>query len=88
MWPATCKLTYIRIADLPDKTFNKLLDVLDRTQGNLLRRSSEAVMRLIEPLMNGASQSSGLSHIETYELEDIMRHPKGSKELMNILDLV
>jgi hypothetical protein len=88
MWPPTCKLTYIRIAELPDTVFNKLLDVLDRTQGDLLRKSSEAVMRLIGPLMNGTSQSFEQSHIETYELEDIMRHPKGSEELMNILDLV
>ncbi|KAL3462796.1 hypothetical protein BJX64DRAFT_288007 [Aspergillus heterothallicus] len=73
------------ILGLPDTTFNELLAVLDRTQGNLIRRFSEAAMRVIGPLMKGTPQSSEQFQIATYKSEDIMQYPKGAEELLNIL---
>ncbi|KAL3475684.1 hypothetical protein BJX99DRAFT_154460 [Aspergillus californicus] len=73
---------------LPDTAFSDLLDILDKTQGDLLRRSSEVASRLIEPLIYETPQDSVRFHIEIQEAEDILRHPKGSEELLNLLDLV
>lgn len=73
---------------MPDATFNNLLDILERTQGPLLKRSSEVTMRLIEPLISGTPRLPGRFRIETYAADDIMRYPKGSEELLDVLSEV
>ncbi|KAL4995746.1 hypothetical protein BDV10DRAFT_196464 [Aspergillus recurvatus] len=72
------------ILALPDAIFNKLLDILDRTQGDF-PRSSEAAIRIIEPLIYHTPQSPGRFHIGTYEAEDILRHLKGPRSSLIFL---
>ncbi|OJI98825.1 hypothetical protein ASPVEDRAFT_148005 [Aspergillus versicolor CBS 583.65] len=76
------------IRDLSDTAFNNLLDILDRTQGPSLRRSSDVTMRLIGPLISGTPRPPGRFRIEAYTADDIIRLPKGSEELLDILSEV
>lgn len=88
MFTDTHQLIRIRIRDLPDTTFNNLLDILDRTQGPFLRKSSEAAMHLIGPLISGTPRLPGRFRIEMYAPDDIIRYPKGSEELLTVLSEV
>jgi hypothetical protein len=88
MFTHTYHLIQIRIRDLSDTAFNNLLDILDRTQGPSLRRSSEVTMRLIGPLISGTPRLPGRFRIEAYTADDIIRLPKGSEELLDMLSEV
>ncbi|KAI9367231.1 hypothetical protein BJX61DRAFT_529501 [Aspergillus egyptiacus] len=76
------------ILALPEGTFNKLLDILDRTQGAFLRSSSDAAACIIEPLIYSAPHGTARRHLEICKVEDIFQHPKGSKELFDVLHQV
>ncbi|KAB8067190.1 hypothetical protein BDV29DRAFT_196630 [Aspergillus leporis] len=81
----TDKLTEIRIILLPDSVFSQFLDIFDESQGNLLRKFSDAAFCVLKPLLYSTFHGPVLSHIGTYRAEDIIGCPKGSDELLKIL---
>ncbi|KAB8224410.1 hypothetical protein BDV33DRAFT_188076 [Aspergillus novoparasiticus] len=73
------------IISLPDSVFGKFLNILEDSQGDILKSFSDAAFSVLEPLLYGTSQGSMQSHVSSYAAKDIMRCPKGSDELLTIL---
>jgi hypothetical protein len=70
---------------IPDSVFMDLIALLDKSQGRILRDFSAAVSRIVETIVVGAYQQRELFHLETVPVSEILRLPKGSRELLNLL---
>jgi hypothetical protein len=70
---------------IPDSVFIDLVGLLDKSQGKILRDFSAAVSRIVETIVDGTSQQRELFHLETVPVSEILRLPKGSRELFNLL---
>ncbi|KAE8327778.1 hypothetical protein BDV39DRAFT_204487 [Aspergillus sergii] len=74
--PSTLTNSDNMIISLPDSAFGKFLNILEDSQGDILRTFSDAAFSVLEPLLYGTSQGSMQSHVNSYAREDITRCPK------------
>jgi hypothetical protein len=70
---------------LPDSVFKDFVTLLDKSQGKILRQFSAAVSPIVETLVVGPRQQHEPFRLETVQVSEILRLPKGSPELLSLL---
>lgn len=78
-------LTSLRITKLTDSVFGDFVTLLDKSQGSILRNFSAAVSPIVETLVVGPFRQHDLFNLETIQLSDILRQPKGSSGLLSLI---
>lgn len=80
------RLNGFRIMSLTDSEFQEFVEILDNSQGNMLRQYSAAVAPMVRALTAGYSEhQQGMLDFEQVSMGDILKHPKGSPELLNLI---
>jgi hypothetical protein len=79
------KLTRIRILLPSDKTFQNCVELLNKEQGDTIRRFSLAIEGVVLSIFNGTLSGSSKFPIENVERVQILSQPKGSDELLKLL---
>lgn len=70
----------------PNETdFNLFLDILEESQGGLLRQFSNAADKIVRHLIYEDMNYPEPFHLEVVEAKEILEHPKGSPGLLRIL---
>ncbi len=59
--------------------------LLEKSQGHILQRFSAAVSPLVEALVASPLQEPELFALQRVQVSDILRYPKGSPELLNLI---
>jgi hypothetical protein len=67
-----------RILKIPDDTFRWFVQCLEKLQGDLLRRTSEATCEIVTAIFQGTLDHSKRFGIEQLGQEEIVKHPRGS----------
>jgi hypothetical protein len=75
----------IRILAPTDTVFEAFLTILDRSQGDSLRRFSYAIKHIIESLLQGRVAELEIFPIENVEKGKILELPKGSDALLHLI---
>jgi hypothetical protein len=70
---------------LADADYEKFVDILDNSQGDLLRAFSDAVLPVVQALTGGNAQQRRPFKLEKVTVSDIMRYPKGSQTLLELV---
>jgi hypothetical protein len=70
---------------LTDAEYRNTVDILDRSQGFLLRDFSNAVLPAVEALTIGNLQEQREFNLEKVTLSDITRYPKGSTSFLELI---
>ena len=70
---------------LPDSVFTDFVTLLDKSQGGILRKFSVAVSPIVERLVVGTRQQHEPIRLETVQVSEVLRLPKGSHELLSLL---
>lgn len=90
--PATCssaELTFClsdpMILDLKNAPFKELIRILDEFQGHILHPYCRAVENVTKEVFQGTLLSSNSIAIGNIEREQILKHPKGSPALLQLL---
>ncbi|KNG91129.1 hypothetical protein ANOM_000525 [Aspergillus nomiae NRRL 13137] len=65
-----------------EKEFRLFIQLLDKSQGDLLRKFSEPVWAILEPVLCCRLAEMGIFQIEQMCPEDILRYPKGAPGLL------
>jgi hypothetical protein len=73
---------FSRLLSLDDTTFSKFLNILDLSQGNMLRQFSYACHAIVIALVNGNVKELTEFAIEKVGIDDIISSPKGSESLL------
>jgi len=68
-----------------DDVYESFVKILDESQGDLLREISNASDQVFEHIIYQDTRRQNLFALEMMAPEDILRWPKGSPELMNLL---
>jgi hypothetical protein len=68
-----------------DTNFAEFVDILDNSQGDLLRAISRAVEPALQALIIGGVHEQRLFHIEKITVDDITKYPKGSSAFLELL---
>jgi hypothetical protein len=79
------KLTRIRILLPTDKTFQDCIELLNKTQGDTIRKFSLAVEGVVLSIFEGTLSGLSAFPIENVERAQILSQPKGSDELLKLL---
>ncbi|CAI7580910.1 unnamed protein product [Penicillium glandicola] len=69
-----------------DVDFKLFLDILDESQGGLLRQFNTAAEKIIRHLIYENRQQHAPFHLENVDSKEIMDHPKGSPGLLRMLN--
>jgi hypothetical protein len=75
----------VRILAPTDAIFEEFLAILDRSQGDSLRRFSRAVSPIVESVLQGRVEESEVFPIEHVQKEKILELPKGSDALLHLI---
>lgn len=75
-----------RILAPSDVDFKLFLDILEESQGGLLRRFSTAADKIVRHLIYENMEHPEPFHLEFVDSKEIMEHPKGSPGLLMMLD--
>ncbi|KAJ5778662.1 hypothetical protein N7520_001908 [Penicillium odoratum] len=69
-----------------DTEFKLLIDILEESQGGLLRQFSSAAEGIVRHLIYEDTDHAGPFLLETIDSKEIFKHPKGSPRLLEILN--
>ncbi|KAJ5185829.1 hypothetical protein N7491_006301 [Penicillium cf. griseofulvum] len=69
----------------PDEVFGNFVKILEDSQGSLLRKMSAAAKPAFEHILYEDTRQQKLFALEEQTPEDILKFPKGSQELRNLL---
>jgi hypothetical protein len=71
---------------IPNETdFKLFLDILEESQGALLRQFSTAADKIVRHLIYEDMNHSESFHLEIVDEKEILEHPKGSPGLLRML---
>jgi hypothetical protein len=70
---------------LGDAEYEEFIDILDNSQGGLLRVFSDAVLPIVEALTGGNAHQHRPFKLEEITVSDIIKCPKGSQALLELL---
>jgi hypothetical protein len=68
-----------------DSEYAKFVDILDRSQGDLLRDLSMAVLPTVQALTFGGVHERRVFDIEKMTVGDIVKYPKGSLPFLELI---
>ena len=68
-----------------DIDYARFLDVLERSQGDLLRGLSRAILPAVQALTVGGQHEQRLFDTEKVTVEDIAKYPKGSLAFLQLI---
>jgi hypothetical protein len=68
-----------------DSEYAKFMDILDRSQGDLLRGLSTAVLPTVQALSSGGMHERRLFDVENMTVDDIVKYPKGSLAFLELI---
>lgn len=77
-------LTRIRIQEIRETSLKTFIEILDQSQGHYLRAVCKATDPLLQYLVYGKSTTTEFA-IESTDAADILQLPKGSEELLRLL---
>lgn len=77
-------LTRIRIQEIRETSLKTFIEILDQSQGHYLRAVCKAADPLLQYLVYGKSTTTEFA-IESTDAADILQLPKGSEELLRLL---
>ncbi|KAH8693393.1 hypothetical protein GQ44DRAFT_551081, partial [Phaeosphaeriaceae sp. PMI808] len=88
--PSSPNLTIVTMTDdmllrLPDPVFERLVKLLDRYQGDVLRQFTEVVGKILETIFSSALSNTEPFVIESVDKEKILCLPKGSTQLLELI---
>lgn len=69
-----------------DVEYAEFLDILDKSQGDLLRGFSRAVLPTVRALTLGGVHEWRLFDIGWMTVDDIMKYPKGSSVFLELIN--
>jgi hypothetical protein len=69
---------------LNDVGYGRLVDILDQSQGNLLRAFGTAVLPIVEALIGGSAHPQRSFKLEKVTASDITKCSKGSQALLEL----
>jgi hypothetical protein len=69
---------------LNDVDYGRLVDILDKSQGALLRSFSTAVFPVVQALTGGSAHPQKSFKLEKATASDIMKYSKGSLALLEL----
>lgn len=75
-----------RILAPSDADFKLFLDILEESQGGLLRRFSNAASKIVSHLIYEDMEHPELFQLESVDSKEIMEHAKGSPGLLRMLE--
>lgn len=75
----------LRIMSLDDAAFNVVMGILEQSQGDMLRRFSQASRPVVDALVHGKVKESASFPIELVNTNEIIDSPKGSEALLHCL---
>lgn len=78
------KVPRILAPNEPD--FNLFLDILEESQGDLVRQFSTAADKIVRHLIYEDMDHPEPFHLEVMDAKEILEHPKGSPGLLRILN--
>jgi hypothetical protein len=70
---------------LADAEYEKFVEILDNSQGDLLRAFSGAVLPVVQALTGDNAHQQRPFKLEKVTVSDIMRYPKGSQTLLELV---
>lgn len=76
----------LRILAPSDVDFKLFLDILEESQGGLLRLFSTAAEKIVRHLIYENMEDPEPFRLEIVDSKEIMEHPKGSPGLLSMLD--
>jgi hypothetical protein len=76
----------LRILAPSDVEFKLFLDILEDSQGGLLRQFSTAAGKIVRHLIYENMEQPEPFHLEIVDSKEIMEHPKGSPGLLGMLN--
>jgi hypothetical protein len=68
-----------------DVDYVRFLEILDRSQGNLVRGLSTAILPVVQALTIGGLHEQQHFKIETITMNDIAKYPKGSTDFLKLI---
>lgn len=71
-----------------DSEYAKFVDILDKSQGDLLRNLSMAVLPTVQALTFGGVHEQRVFDIEKMTVADIVKYPKGSSAFLELIGKV
>jgi hypothetical protein len=74
-----------RIMNPTDAEYTKLVDIIDKNQGSVLRDLSLAVLPAVQALTSGNVGEQRTFAIEKMTVEDITKYQKGSSEFLQLI---
>jgi hypothetical protein len=70
---------------LTDIKYAQFVDILDKSQGDLLRTLSKAILSTVQALTVGGVRKQRLFDIEKMTVDDIAKYPKGSLAFLELI---
>jgi hypothetical protein len=70
---------------LTDIKYAQFVDILDKSQGDLLRTLSKAILSAVQALTVGGVRKQRLFDIEKMTVDDIAKYPKGSLAFLELI---
>jgi hypothetical protein len=67
-----------------DVDYVRFLEILDKSQGNLVRGLSTAILPVVQALTIGGLHEQHFK-IETITMNDIAKYPKGSTDFLKLI---
>jgi hypothetical protein len=69
-----------------DSEYTEFVDILDKSQGNLLRGLGKAVLPVVQALTLGGVHEQRLFDMERITVDDITKYPKGSLAFLELMN--
>ena len=73
---------------LSDSEFKKVVWLLDRFEGDLLRKVCAVITPIVEDIFYGSVDPSTRFFIEDVELDQIMHYPKNSPHILQLFSRI